>query len=293
MDNDGGYEARGILITFGRRYRWKTLQVTPLCQRAQRRAWDSSIPPIKILDNTDQGMSQMAVDYSRIHRLLKILTLIQGSKGWTPGRLALECNTTERTIYRDMKMLEGAGIPYFYDPEAKSYAIHRDFFLPPVQLTLDEALALAALAEHVGGSEQVPFMTAASRAISKIRCHLPPAICSELEQIEDHVAIKLAAASPPESSADVYETVRHALSARKALKCEYDSLSKGTNGGFIFKPYTLLFNQRSWYVIGHHSQRRETRCLKLNRFTKIAPTDEGFEIPKDFSVGSTWAMPGG
>ena len=62
----------------------------------------------------------MAADYSRIHRLLKILTLIQGAKGWTPKRLALECQTTERTIYRDMKMLEGAGIPNFYDDEAKA-----------------------------------------------------------------------------------------------------------------------------------------------------------------------------
>src|ERR1700722_5052455 len=102
----------------------------------------------------------MAVDYSRIHRLLKILTLIQGSKGWTPKRLALECSTTERTIYRDMKMLEGGGIPYFFDEDAKGYSIHRNFFLPPVQLTLDEALALAALAQHVGGNEQVPFLKA-------------------------------------------------------------------------------------------------------------------------------------
>jgi hypothetical protein len=57
---------------------------------------------------------------------------------------------------------------------------------------------------------------------------------------------------------------------------------------------TLLFNQRSWYVIGHHSQRKATRCLKLNRFTKIGPTDEGFEIPRDFSVdkhlGNAWRM---
>ena len=87
----------------------------------------------------------MAADYSRIHRLLKILTLIQGSKGWSPKTLAVECSTTERTIYRDMKMLEGAGVPYFYDDDAKCYGVHRDFFMPPVQLTLDESLALAAL----------------------------------------------------------------------------------------------------------------------------------------------------
>lgn len=238
----------------------------------------------------------MAVDYSRIHRLLKVLTLIQGSKGWTPKRLAVECGTTERTIYRDMKMLEGAGVPYFYDEEARGYSIRRDFFLPPVQLTLDEALALAALAEHVGGSEQVPFMKAASRAISKVRGQLPVAIRDELEKIEKHVAIKLAAASPPEGSADVYEVVRAALASRTALNCTYESLgSTSSNGdGFIFKPFSLLFNQRAWYVVGHHSKRKEVRCLKLNRFTKLEPTHEAYKIPKTFTVhqhlGNAWRM---
>ena len=104
----------------------------------------------------------MAVDYSRIHRLLKILTLIQGGQGWTCKRLAQECGTTQRTIYRDLSMLEGAGIPYFYDAERKSYGIRRDFFMAPVELTLDESLALTALAEHIGGREQIPFTRAAA-----------------------------------------------------------------------------------------------------------------------------------
>src|SRR5688572_16594765 len=115
----------------------------------------------------------MASDYGRIHRLLRILTLIQGETGWTSQRLAAECGTTERTIYRDMKMLEGAGIPYFYDPETKGYRVRRDFFMPPVQLTLDETLALAALAERVGKDEQIPFTGPASTAISKVRSILP------------------------------------------------------------------------------------------------------------------------
>ena len=86
--------------------------LTTLCQRPRRTAWNL-VRPANIPITTDQGMSLMAVDYSRIHRLLKILTLIQGSKGWTPKRLALECGTTERTIYRDMKMLEVRGFRTF------------------------------------------------------------------------------------------------------------------------------------------------------------------------------------
>lgn len=239
----------------------------------------------------------MAADYSRIHRLLKILTLIQSSPGWTARRLATECGTTERTVYRDLKMLEGAGIPHFFDPDDKCYRIRRDFFMPPVQLTLDESLSLLCLAEHIGAREQVPFTGAAARAITKIRGQLPGRIRQELEQIEQHLAIQLAAANPPEASQDVFQTVRDALSTRTALRCKYDSLTgKQRDGGTVFRllPYTLLFNQRAWYVIGHHSARDDVRCLKLSRFTQIQPTGEAYNIPKSFSLrshlGNAWRM---
>jgi predicted DNA-binding transcriptional regulator YafY len=244
----------------------------------------------------------MAVDYSRIHRLLKILTLIQGGTGWTPARLATECGTTERTIYRDLQELEGAGVPYFYDSEKKSYGIARDFFLPPVQLTLDESLALAVLADHVGTREQVSFTQPAGKALAKIRGLLPPSIRSELEKLEPNVAIHLAASMPPEAATDVYELVRAVLANRKALRCSYDSLgnnkpgsTKSTNNNhFTFKPYALFFGQRAWYVIGRHDGRDDIRCLKLNRFTDIQPTNASYEIPAEFSVhdylGNAWRM---
>jgi len=237
----------------------------------------------------------MAADYSRIHRLLKILMLIQGETGWTSQRLGLECGVTERTIFRDLKMLEGAGIPYFYDERTRGYSIRRDFFLPPVQLTLEESLALAALAEHVGGQEQVPFTSAAARAISKVRGLLPAALRQELEQIEQHVSIKLAAAMPPEAARDVYQTVRLALAGRRALRCQYESLAKDPGDAeFLFKPYTLFFNQRAWYVVGYHDGHKAVRCLKLNRFTALHPTPVSYEVPKGFSLathlGNAWRM---
>ncbi len=241
----------------------------------------------------------MGSDYGRIHRLLKILAHVQGGSGWTAGRLALECGTTERSIYRDLKMLQGAGVPYFFDKQTKGYAVAGNFFMPAVSLTLEESLALVALADQVGGKEQVPFMKGAARAIQKIRCNLPRPVQSELDKIDHHLAIHLAAAHPPESSADVYETVRRAIMSRRALECRYDSLSgngskSNTNGVFRFEPYALFFGQRAWYTIGHHAGRRAVRALKLNRFTCCRLTDRPYEIPDDFSVtkhlGNAWRM---
>lgn len=245
----------------------------------------------------------MPADYGRIHRLLKILLLIQGQRDWSAKRLAQECQTTERSIYRDLKMLQGAGVPYFFDKESGGYSVRRDFFMPAVSLTLEESLAIVALAEQVGGREQVPFTKAASKAIAKIRCNLPPKVQQELQKIDDLVAIHLSPVNPPEGTEDVYEVVRAALSNRKMLECSYDSISASQRTGngdgtakeiFRFKPYTLLFNLRAWYTLGYHEGRNAVRCLKLNRFTRCRPTDVSYEIPKSFSVGkhlgNAWRM---
>lgn len=242
----------------------------------------------------------MAADYSRIHRLLRILTLIQGDHTWTAPRLALECGVAERTIYRDLKMLEGAGIPYFFDEQAGGYRVRRDFFMPPVELTLDESLAIVALGEHIGGKEQIPLTRAAARAIEKVRCQLPPHVSDQLESVDPHVSIALAAAGPDsESIRDVYDSVRASIASRRTMSCEYVSVERTLNEDFDpepfrFKPYALFFNQRSWYTVGYHEGRNELRCLKLNRFTAVKVTDEPYAIPDDFSLddylGNAWRM---
>jgi predicted DNA-binding transcriptional regulator YafY len=175
--------------------------------------------------------------------------------------------------------------------------------MPAVSLTLEESLAIVALAEQVGGKEQVPFTKAASKAIAKVRCNLPPAVQQELQKIDDLVAIQLSPVNPPEGTEDVYEVVRSALANRKMLECSYDSISSGRSGAngngkgartFMFEPYTLLFSQRAWYTVGYHGGRGEVRCLKLNRFTGCKPTHIPYDIPKNFTVGkhlgNAWRM---
>ena len=167
--------------------------------------------------------------------------------------------------------------------------------MKPVELTLDEALAVIALGEHIGGQEQVPFTRAATKAVAKIRSQLPDKIRYELDGLEKHLAIKLAAATSPHGSTDVYEKVRQAIASKRQLRCGYESVV-GTNDGklFLFKPYALLFSQRAWYVVGHHAGRNGVRCLKLNRFVHIEVTDKPYVIPASFSVkkhlGNAWRM---
>jgi predicted DNA-binding transcriptional regulator YafY len=238
----------------------------------------------------------VAEKYGRIHRLLRILTLIQNETGWNAERLAVECQTSVRNVYRDLNMLEGAGIPYHFDPDANGYRVRPDFFMPPVELTLDESLALIALADQIGRKEQIPFMRQAAKAIAKIRGQLPTRIRQQVEDFDQHVEIHLARGSSEDGIADVYELVRAAIHKKVKMRCSYESLSSRHDAGevFLFQPYCLFFGQRAWYVIGYHETRGEARKLKLNRFTRAELANDPFEVPKDFSMeeqlGKAWRM---
>lgn len=236
------------------------------------------------------------MEYTRVHRLLRLICQIQGSPNLNAKRLAELCEMTERTIYRDLQMLEGAGVPISFDPDTGGYTIRRDFFLRPVDLTLEEAMALLLLAEHVGSREQIPHIAEAGKAAEKLRAVLPRQIGEIVNEVMPRVAVSLARTSN-EPTADVYGCMRDGIVNRRALECEYESSSRKSShdtGVFRFDPYALYFGQRAWYVIGYHDARKEIRTLKLSRFTRCRSIDQPYLIPDDFSLdrhfGQAWRM---
>lgn len=247
------------------------------------------------------------MDYSgRVHRLLRIITLVQSEREWTPKRLAQELGTAERTIYRDLDCLKTAGVPIVFDHETNQYRIVGRYFMPPVHLTAEEALALSALCEHIGEHEQIPFLRPAWRALHKIESGLPSEVREELSGRTRDITIQTGQAMPSDGYRDVYDTVQEALARRRRLVCKYESLRESAAAGqgidgagdsdpeFELCPYALFFSVRAWYVIGARSDRDELRCLKLNRFTKVRLTDRPYMVPMEFDLdsylGNAWRM---
>jgi proteasome accessory factor B len=238
----------------------------------------------------------MSADYSRVHRLLRLILLMQQGRAGDARSLADKLGVVERTIYRDLEVLTDLGVPHYFDPETRSYRIRRDFFLPPLQMSIGEALALIALAERIGQTEQIALAGPAATAIEKIRGQLPTRVLDEIGDVDQHIDIRLPATGPVgEAIRDVFGAVQQAIRTRRALRCRYESLNNDTDDGeFLFRPYALSFDHRAWYAIGHHDGRDEIRRLKLNRFVAVIPTDRPYAIPDDFSLasyrGKAWRM---
>ncbi|MCW5767736.1 MAG: WYL domain-containing protein [Phycisphaeraceae bacterium] len=237
---------------------------------------------------------------SDIHRLLRIVMMVQGPGVYPAERLASELGVSERTVFRDIKKLCDTGVPVVFDERTGGYRVGTGFFLPPLQLTADEALALAVLCDDLAQKEQIAFLAPAWRALAKIEAQLPPEARAEIDAMAGHVVVRTAQADPGEGSSDVYDRMRQSIATRRSLRCEYESPASVANGvpaereSFIFEPYALLFSVRAWYALGRREGREGVRCLKLSRFSRVSTTDASYEIPTGFSVekhlGNAWRL---
>ena len=238
----------------------------------------------------------MPVDYGRVHRLLELISLMHSKQAGNAKAFAERYGCAQRTIFRDLAVLTDLGVPYYFDEQANGYRMRNDFFLPPVQLTAEEVLALTTLAEQVGKAEQVPFTAPAAKALEKLRGVLPEKVRKELGDLDEHIEVKLAATNDGGGIEDVFTVVSEAIRDKRALACKYESVTGDGDPDeeFDFEPYRLMFNQRAWYVVGHHAGRDAVRCLKLNRFAQCNATSRPYAIPEDFSLddhlGHAWRM---
>jgi proteasome accessory factor B len=230
-----------------------------------------------------------------------LISAIQSKRGLNAGDLAKLCEIHERTVYRDIDTLNASGVPCAFDSETNGYRIRPGFFMPPVELTFEEAMALVAVLDGVARDGQLPFLGVAARAGEKVRSQLPPAVLEAIEPLDDHVRIDLPATMADESCRDVYDEVRDAIARRRMLRCVYEAVhsreapaAADVGAEFDFHPYVLWYCQRAWYAVGHHGGRGEVRRLKLNRFTAVRPTDRPYMIPDGFDprqdLGNAWRM---
>ncbi|MFW6133362.1 MAG: helix-turn-helix transcriptional regulator [Planctomycetota bacterium] len=231
---------------------------------------------------------------SRVYRILRLITILQSRSDCNVDDLAEELGVSRRTVFRDLNMLEMAHIPYYYDPDTSGYRISRHFFLPPVNLTVTEALAMMLLAGRMRSTTHLPLLSEASRAALKLENALPGAIRRDMGTVMDKVSLAAAATSRHEGIDEVFETLTEAITDRRVCRLVYISFHERKQIATDIRPLRLTFRQRAWYVLAHSAVHGQVRTFKLGRIRKLTPTDETFDEPDEVDeqayFGRAWNM---
>src|SRR5690606_12965441 len=104
---------------------------------------------------------------NRIDRLTAILVQLQSKKVVTAQEIANRFEISLRTVYRDVRALEDAGVPIGAEA-GKGYFIMEGYHLPPVMFTQQEANALVLGAKLIEGQTDVSIKKNFTEAMLKI-----------------------------------------------------------------------------------------------------------------------------
>ena len=231
----------------------------------------------------------------KVRRLLQILEYLQSGRRYHTGQLADLLNVSKRTVFRDLKMLQDSGIQLLYDPAVQGYWIPATTTVPPTELTFDEMLSLSVLGEGIGNTEHgIPFQLAGRNAALKLLSNLPDSIRTRISRIMDHVHVRLEVKHARNEGQEHYERALQAIGERRKIRLKYDCPSCQNPIVTLVSPYSLLYREQSWYIVGRSSVHRNTQTFQIGRILTSAITSDAYEIPPRFSIkrhfGNAWRM---
>ncbi len=122
--------------------------------------------------------------YERLSRLIQIVNTIRIHRRPDRNFLAEEFGVTVRTIQRDINSLCYAGVPIFWTGDG--YKIMDGYYMPPTNLTLEEAVELVSVVRSHATEQAEPQRQAIESAISKIIARLSDRMLAKLNSTLDN-----------------------------------------------------------------------------------------------------------
>lgn len=245
--------------------------------------------PVSNRSDADRRLKQA----DRIARALRVLQLIQRPGRWDAASLAREQECSVRTVYRDLAVLELAGVPWTYDQSTSSYRLRPDFQFPTLNLTDDELLgqATAAVAMNASGLDVTAGAKPATAKLSATAAKDAESLLQEAQHFTEVLDLKLADHS---RHRDCIRTVQWALLHGKQLTGQYESPYEGKPVKLTVHAYRLCLIKSAWYLIGKSKGDEQPRTYRIVRFKTLRMTDQASVTPRHFDLreylGNAWGV---
>ena len=230
---------------------------------------------------------------NRLIRLLKIIVLIQSNPGIKAKELAERCETTERTIYRDIDNLSAAHIPIMNEGYGKGYEFIGDFAIYPLNFTKEEAVAFSLLP---GLLEQINHHIPSEiySAFEKVKATHQKEQKNQIDDLKKMVStIQTGTPASQEPNQNYLLDVVQAILNSKTLEVVYHTQSRDVVTTRFIDPYYLIPRDNRFYLIAYCYEKEKFLTFRMSRFIKIEQTEKKFD-KKDFNIKdffkNTWSI---
>ncbi len=224
-------------------------------------------------------------EISRLSRLTSMLTLLQSKKLVTARFIAQKFGVSTRTIYRDIRALESAGVP-IYTEEGKGYALLETYRMTPVMLTEAEVNALITAEQMVLKNRDRSFVEDYSSAITKIKARLTGQTRDKAEKLSGLVAFRQNLAG--ETTSNYLSLIQRAITNFNPLKISYQAEGQEDLSFREIEPMAVYSTNENWIVIAFCRLRDEVRSFRLDRIQEAVVLPGKFKS-HDFDFAAYYA----
>ena len=216
----------------------------------------------------------------RLARLGRVIAVLRAHPdGIRVEELARRVDMSLRTVYRDLKAIEGElGIGVWSD--GGTWGVVGDEFLPPLKLTMSEAMAVVLSARLMVryADKYDPDLAA---AFEKLEEGLPAALREHVERTLD----MLARHPRDETFSKHVHLLTRAWAERRVVSLDYDPARYGTGSErrrARVRPYLIepSLQTHALYLIGFDETRKGLRTFKIERIRDVALSPETFDPPE-------------
>ena len=211
----------------------------------------------------------------RLSRLTAILTQLQTKRLLTSTELAKKFSVSVRTIYRDIRALEQAGVPIIVE-EGKGYTLMEGYKIPPVMFTEAQANALITAEQLVLKNKDASFVKNYSEAIEKVKAVLKynqkdkVNLLSERTRFDQNIN--------RERNSNNLSELQFALTNFRHVDIDYINAEEKSTSRII-EPFALLSTE-NWLLVAYCQLREEFRFFRLDRIKKLQVLNTYFEPHK-------------
>lgn len=249
-------------------------------------------PAKKNRPDRDRRVRQSA----RIARVLRILHLIQSRGRWTTKSIADELECSERTVYRDLDVLEFAGVPYFREPADRTIRVRPDFRFPVLNLNVEELTgqAIATALTEAPGLDITDGAKPTTRKLAVTVNKPAQQVIEDASQLIEVLDLKLTDHS---RHREVIRTAQQALLTSRQVSGQYESPYESSPVRLKLNPYRICLVKNAWYLIARPQDEASPRTYRLTRFKSLRMLEDAAIRPADFSLpdyfGNAWGVYGG
>ena len=215
---------------------------------------------------------------SRLTRLTAILTQLQAKRVIKAREIADRFGVSLRTVYRDIKTLQEAGVPIGAQ-EGVGYFLVVGYRLPPVSFTEEEANAVVLVDQWVQQQGDQSLRRDYQSAIFKVKAVLGTTQKEKIAVLEQRITPSV----PRENQASSYwlADLQKAITARLVIELTYVAASEQLTQRRV-EPLALSFTEQAWYLLAFCQLREDIREFRLDRIQQLKTTEMIFAPHEDF-----------